>query len=529
MNCDDFRLMLDNYANLTDDEKAALSEHAEQCPKCRSELDFLMSVINYLNTLPKIEPPADFLEKVNSRIDAEENKGRIWRAVKKYSRDYSSIAACLLLAAVIGNNGETLSERVTYNNDGAAVSSFEISEGKNAPEIDFAAMLLPTAAPQTGFSEIQPRTSQPTAAPSNGVKKTFGSASGTSDNTAENSGNTARISGGTGRTSAGAPKSSGTSGSAGSYSRPSYTYPSVSGGTDTGKSNITLNDSIPSNDNIQTSQGMPETANEPVYGPSNDQGGGTAVKPTAPAAVPSNVLKPSATRAPVQQESSPLRQNVSNGETDDSDDGIAQVKIDPMDEKENISESQGGVSHSHGSATAGGSTSSGGIAPSKPTVKPNPTVKPDNDDVEDHPEPTKRPDTSSGISGSHSGSDEDVTHPEPPGSSGGGGPSGSGGAASGSGGGGSSGGSSGGAAPPTEGDSSDEIGEAIIEISYTDEEQLSEIKEILNGYALYTERDAYMIDGDSINDLESEILSVADSCSVNVYSTGNIISVTLVY
>ena len=167
MRCEDSRVMLDNYANLTDEEKARLNEHAEHCPECKAELDFLLSVIDAVNTLPNIEPPSDFLDKLNKRIDAEERKNKgIWAALKRNCRTYSGLAACLLLAAVIAPNGQTLGDKMMYPDDGALVSysvttginnktnrygtADDVSPDKAAPTLQPSFGPHATSAPQTG-------------------------------------------------------------------------------------------------------------------------------------------------------------------------------------------------------------------------------------------------------------------------------------------------------------------------------------------------------------------------------------------
>ena len=111
--CDEFRHLLDNYESLTETEKLMITAHATECENCRNELDFMLSIISTAKTLPKIKAPDNFLTNLNARIDLEEIKERQQQRKVKRSlitgwKRYSTIAACLLLVAVVGVNGRNL-------------------------------------------------------------------------------------------------------------------------------------------------------------------------------------------------------------------------------------------------------------------------------------------------------------------------------------------------------------------------------------------------------------------------------------
>lgn len=114
MLCEEFGKMLDNYEHLTDEEKLSLNEHAAQCAHCREELDFMLRMLDQLNTLPAIEVPADFSDKLNKRLDLERGVGfgRMLSSVRRNYRRYSTVAACLMLAVIIGANGKALINRL---------------------------------------------------------------------------------------------------------------------------------------------------------------------------------------------------------------------------------------------------------------------------------------------------------------------------------------------------------------------------------------------------------------------------------
>lgn len=121
MTCEKFAEMLDNYESLTDEEKALMEEHAAACEECRRELDFMCSMINAVKTLPEIKVPDDFLENLNKRIDAEAVlvRRRGFAGYISYNwKKYSAVAACLVLAVVIGANYNTLVDNMNGDDDG---------------------------------------------------------------------------------------------------------------------------------------------------------------------------------------------------------------------------------------------------------------------------------------------------------------------------------------------------------------------------------------------------------------------------
>lgn len=133
MTCEEFGAMLDKYESITDEEKLAMNEHASVCVNCREELDFMLAIIAQLNTLPEIQPPADFAVKLNKRLDLERSQRGfegIFVSVKRNYRRYSTVAACLMLAVVIGANGKMLLNRMSADTDSPTVIT---AEDMNAP------------------------------------------------------------------------------------------------------------------------------------------------------------------------------------------------------------------------------------------------------------------------------------------------------------------------------------------------------------------------------------------------------------
>lgn len=122
MDCNMFREMLDNYENLTEEEKLNMAEHTAVCEECREEFDFFMSIMNSVKTLPEMEVPDDFLENVNKRIDAEVKGDKIIRMIRKNWKQYSTVAACLIVAVVIGVNSDMLVSKMTPEDNGIVIS-----------------------------------------------------------------------------------------------------------------------------------------------------------------------------------------------------------------------------------------------------------------------------------------------------------------------------------------------------------------------------------------------------------------------
>lgn len=122
MNCEKFSEYLDNYENLTDAQKLDMTAHANECEKCRKELDFMLSIIATTASLPKIEPPADFMKNLNVLIDAEERKKKrvasvIFTNVRRNWQQYTAVAACFALVAVITANSNMLLDNMNNDTD----------------------------------------------------------------------------------------------------------------------------------------------------------------------------------------------------------------------------------------------------------------------------------------------------------------------------------------------------------------------------------------------------------------------------
>ena len=108
MNCDKFNECLDNYENLSDETKQKMDKHALECANCKSELEFMRSIISTAKSLPDINVPVDFMEKLNVRIDEEEKKkARITRRVmRNVRRNWKQYTAAMKPQYTVSNYGE---------------------------------------------------------------------------------------------------------------------------------------------------------------------------------------------------------------------------------------------------------------------------------------------------------------------------------------------------------------------------------------------------------------------------------------
>lgn len=157
MTCDEFQSLLDEYESLSDEQKLNMTLHTAECESCRNDLDFMLSVINVTKNLPPIKAPDNFISDLNKKIDLEEIKQkRKLVAIRNYMTEwkrYGAVAACLLLAVVVGFNGKSLVSDMMNDSDGIIteeVTSFDI-ETNAAEDNSFA-----TPTPETELREAVP-------------------------------------------------------------------------------------------------------------------------------------------------------------------------------------------------------------------------------------------------------------------------------------------------------------------------------------------------------------------------------------
>ena len=110
--------MVDDYISgvCSEEEKESFESHIKECKKCREEYELAMSLKNVLSSMPGIEPPADFLDKLNDRLDSELMRDEKKRSFRIPVRRYSAVAACFVLVAVLGVDMVRLTDCTSTDN-----------------------------------------------------------------------------------------------------------------------------------------------------------------------------------------------------------------------------------------------------------------------------------------------------------------------------------------------------------------------------------------------------------------------------
>lgn len=117
MDCSEFNRLLDNYENLSSNELDEMNNHAQNCDNCKSDLEFYKSIMLTAASLPVLEPPADLIEKVNSRIDnLPKYQSGLDKAINNFrynAKRYASLAACIAVGLVVGLNSGSIKTMLT--------------------------------------------------------------------------------------------------------------------------------------------------------------------------------------------------------------------------------------------------------------------------------------------------------------------------------------------------------------------------------------------------------------------------------
>lgn len=180
MNCEEFGRCLDRYEELTDAEKCAMAEHTAVCEECGREMDFFLSMMATVKSLPKIQPPADFMDTLGARLDAEDIK--IARTpvalhnVRANLRRYVTIAACFALVAVITANRGVLLDTAEVSDNGVITETTVDNAEVDAPipEITPAAIAAAKSESIPAAVRVSPRRTgavSPSAMPSANVSR----------------------------------------------------------------------------------------------------------------------------------------------------------------------------------------------------------------------------------------------------------------------------------------------------------------------------------------------------------------------
>ena len=163
------------YEECSESEMKLFMEHLKSCEKCKAEYELACQVKAAMHSMNNITPPADFSKLVNDRLDREISKPKSRTFIKAGYRKYSAVAACLVLAAVLGaekvnfTDAPVLDSSIVTNESLLPVAQTgEIENGEISPVISEAVsggastIYSPTAEPA---KTVSPARAQKTPAP----------------------------------------------------------------------------------------------------------------------------------------------------------------------------------------------------------------------------------------------------------------------------------------------------------------------------------------------------------------------------
>ncbi len=107
-NCKIVRKMLSEYIDgvLPEGGTRTVKEHMEQCDECREVHDSMKAIIASMNDMETVAPPADFLEKVNSRLERRSSAAGFLRGIFlplrfKLPLELAGLAAAVMLIVYV--------------------------------------------------------------------------------------------------------------------------------------------------------------------------------------------------------------------------------------------------------------------------------------------------------------------------------------------------------------------------------------------------------------------------------------------
>jgi len=103
MKCRDAHEMLNSYFDNRIDpmNDTLLAEHIKSCPKCRAELDFLISYRKILKTVKPVPTPDNFLDELHKRINPETKENSFIKIYNNLRYSISSFSFPLEAAGVL--------------------------------------------------------------------------------------------------------------------------------------------------------------------------------------------------------------------------------------------------------------------------------------------------------------------------------------------------------------------------------------------------------------------------------------------
>lgn len=100
--CEEIQALIEMYLDdeLTREQKHLFETHISSCNECRDALSFAKSIRQTLTALPELDVPEDFNLKIRERINKECKTSK--KSFSVYARKYGALAACVVLAVVLG-------------------------------------------------------------------------------------------------------------------------------------------------------------------------------------------------------------------------------------------------------------------------------------------------------------------------------------------------------------------------------------------------------------------------------------------
>jgi len=173
------------YEECDSEQMKLFFEHIKTCKKCAEEYELACSVKDAMSSMQLLTPPADFSKLVNERLDREISTERKRRFMKPGYRKYSAVAACLVLAAVLGIDGVNLVDKTTVDEnrliyekslpESSAQSDESTPKPSAAPTEEIQEQIIPAAPEATKAPEIEssaPVVSKTENRPASNPKKT---------------------------------------------------------------------------------------------------------------------------------------------------------------------------------------------------------------------------------------------------------------------------------------------------------------------------------------------------------------------
>lgn len=129
MNCDEIQAQLSDYLDrsLGAAPMALVEEHLAACPPCREETELLSETIGQVATLPSVEPPLGFTQRVMAHVREIEPQPGLWQRVFLPLRHKLPVQATALV--MLGILGAYLLQKEETHKQLTAIQPAQITDG----------------------------------------------------------------------------------------------------------------------------------------------------------------------------------------------------------------------------------------------------------------------------------------------------------------------------------------------------------------------------------------------------------------